>query len=264
MYIVLCFKKEQINSVMKLYSGIKEKQDIIEEKLINVSYNSHNFNEIPPVIGIIIADQYGNTIAVYEYDDKEKSNYGPITSYLSDEDKNLLEIDLISMYFSSFKIFAGQANIKNLSNLEIYGSNIKVQIHFLFEKFMIIAFLNSNTELIPKEKTEILKHFEERLIRFQYEFENFNETKARKILNSLEIKGKFWLKKFNNKYRERYREFYLKKSEIIERLVTEIEPIIQNELNEYLENIPEEIVKNLTKEIKNKIQDKLYYRSNAI
>lgn len=243
---------------------IKEKPDIIEEQLINISYDSHNFNEIPPVIGIIIADQYGNTIVVYEYDDKEKSNFGPITSYLSDEDKSLLEIDLISMYFSSFKIFAGQTNIKNLSNLEIYGSNIKIQIYFLFEKFMIIIFLNSNTELAPKEKKEILKHFEERLYRFKYEFENFNETKARKILNSLEIKGKIWLKKFNRRYREIYRKFYLKKGDIIEKLITEIDPIIQNELNEYLENIPEEIVENLTKEIKNKIQDKLYHGSNAI
>ncbi|MFX0059035.1 MAG: hypothetical protein ACFE85_07120 [Candidatus Hodarchaeota archaeon] len=249
---------------MKAYRDIKEKQDIIEEQLINISYDSYNFNEIPPVIGIIIADQYGNTITVYEYNDKEKSNYGPITSYLSNEDKNLLEIDLISMYFSSFKIFAGQTNIKNLSNLEIYGSNIKIQIYFLFEKFIIIIFLNSNTDLTPKKKKEILNHFEEILIKYEYEFENFNETKARKVINSLEIKGKIWLKKFNYRYREIYRKFYLESSGLIEKLIIEIDPIIQNELTEYLENIPEEIVKNVTIEIKNKIQDKLYHRSNII
>jgi hypothetical protein len=249
---------------MKLYTGIKEKQDIIEEQWINISYDSHNFNEIPPVIGIIIADQYGNTIAVYEYADKGKSNYSSIKSYLSDEDKNLLEIDLISMYFSSLKVFAGQTNIKNLSHLEIYGSNIKIQIYFLFEKFMIIIFLNSNTDLSPKEKREILKYFEERLKRYEYEFENFNQTRARKTIRLLEIKGKSWLKKFNNKYQEIYKKLKLEHSDIIEKLIIEIEPIIQNELNEYLRNIPEDIIQNLSKEIKNKVQDKLYHRSNVI
>ena len=56
---------------------------------------------------------------VFEYDNKNEGNYGPIKSYLSESDKNLLEIDLISMYFSSFKTFVGQINIQNLSNLEI-------------------------------------------------------------------------------------------------------------------------------------------------
>jgi hypothetical protein len=91
------------------------------------------------MIGIIISDQYGNTITVFEYDSKDENDFGPIKSYLSEGEKDLLEFDLISMYLSSFKIFAGQTNIQNTSHLEIYGSNIKVQIYFLFEKYMIIV-----------------------------------------------------------------------------------------------------------------------------
>ncbi len=62
---------------------------------------------------------------VFEYDRNTENSYGPIKSYLSEDDKNLLELDLISMFFSSLKTFAGQTNIQNLSNLEIHGSNIK-------------------------------------------------------------------------------------------------------------------------------------------
>ena len=123
----------------------------VEKKLIETVYRTHHFNVIPPIIGIIIADQYGNTITVFEYDSNENDYYGPIKSYLSEDQKNILEIDLVSMYLSSFRIFAGQANIKNLSHLEIYGSNIKAQIYFLLEKYMVIIFLNSNTDLNSKK-----------------------------------------------------------------------------------------------------------------
>ncbi|MHA1350726.1 MAG: hypothetical protein ACTSPZ_07840, partial [Promethearchaeota archaeon] len=109
----------------------------VEKKLTETAYRSHNFNVIPPVIGIIISDQYGNTITVFEYESNDDDAYGPIKSFLSEDHNNLLEIDLVSMYLSSFKIFAGQANIKNLSHLEIYGSNIKAQIYFLLEKYMV-------------------------------------------------------------------------------------------------------------------------------
>ena len=111
----------------------------IENKLIESAYLSNNFYNIPPIFGCLIADQNGNTLMVFEYDSKNVNNYGPIKSYLSEHDKNFLEIDLVSMYFSSFKAFAGQTNIQNLSNLEIHGSNIKVQIFFLFNKNLIIV-----------------------------------------------------------------------------------------------------------------------------
>ncbi|MFW9941906.1 MAG: hypothetical protein ACFFFT_12760, partial [Candidatus Thorarchaeota archaeon] len=128
------------------------------DEIANFSYN---FNKIPPIIGMIIADQFGNTIMVLEYDNLAEENYGSIKSYLSDNNKNLLEIDLISMYFSSFKTFAGQTNIQNLSNLEIHGSNIKVQLYFLFDKYMVIIFLNSKVDLTLKEKEQIIQYFEE-------------------------------------------------------------------------------------------------------
>ena len=133
---------------MKAWSDESEKETVVDKKLLKIAYCSRNFDDIPPIIGIITADQYGNTIVVFEHNYKDGGDRGPISSYLSEDDKNLNEIDLISMYFSSFKIFAGQNNIQNLSHLEIHGSNIKVQIYFLFEKYMIIVFLNSNIMMI--------------------------------------------------------------------------------------------------------------------
>lgn len=232
------------------------KYSLVKNQIVKSKYRSNNFNTIPPILGFIVADQYGNAIMVYEYDDKNGTNYRPIKSYLTEDDKNLLEIDLVSMYFSSFKTFAGQTNIQNLSHLEIYGSNIKAHIYFLYD-FIIITFLNSNTSLSATEKNEILNHFKSILSKNQYEFTHFNESIAKKRIVSLENKGKFWLKKINNKYLDAFKTYYLKRHDVLEIFVEQIDPIIQNEVNEYLEYLPDDIKSNLTKEIKNKIQDKL-------
>ncbi|MFX1314353.1 MAG: hypothetical protein ACFE9T_00685 [Promethearchaeota archaeon] len=231
---------------------------LIGKRITEIAYRTNNFNKIPPVIGIIISDQYGNTIMVIEYDSAEKNNYSPIKSYLLEDDKNLLEIDLVSMYFSSFRTFAEQTNIQNISHLEIHGSNIKVQIYFIYNKYMIIIFLNSNTELNAKEKTQIIRYFNDLLAKYEHEFTNFNLSNSRRIITILESRGNKWLKMFNRSYLRNYKEIYLKKHEIVEELMKKVGPIIQNELYEYLKYIPEDILNNLSKEIKNKIQDKLF------
>ncbi|MFX1502948.1 MAG: hypothetical protein ACFFDH_18455 [Promethearchaeota archaeon] len=241
---------------MKLYNDIQENEDNINTRLLKNAFFSNNFHKIPPIIGIITADQYGNTLMVFQYEDVDDPNYNPIKSYLSEDDKSLLDIDLISMYFSSFKTFAGQTNIQNLSNLEIHGSNIKIQIYFLFDKYMIIIFLNSNTELNLKDKAQIVQYFEELLIIHEFEFTYFNATDSRKTIRRLEKKGKIWLKKLNRNYRDAFKNSYLKKHEMIDFAIEKITPIIQKELIEYFSGIPEDIVNNLTKEIRNKIQDK--------
>ncbi|MFX1365816.1 MAG: hypothetical protein ACFFCE_00355 [Promethearchaeota archaeon] len=241
---------------MKLYNEIQENEDITNDRLLKNALFSHNFHKIPPIIGIITADQYGNTLMVFQYEEGDESNYNPIKSYLSEDDKSLLDIDLISMYFSSFKTFAGQTNIQNLSNLEIHGSNIKIQIYFLFDKYMIIIFLNSNTELNLKDKAQIVHYFEEQLINHEFEFKYFNATDSRNTIRKLEKKGKTWLKKLNVNYRDAFKNIYLKKHEMINFAMEKIAPIIQEELIEYFSGIPEDIVNNVTKEIRNKIQDK--------
>ncbi len=232
------------------------KFSLIKNQLLDSKFRASNFNIIPPIIGFIVADQYGNAIMIYEYESENGAIYEPIKTYLSETDKNLLEIDLISMYFSSFKVFAGQTNIQNLSHLEIYGSNIKAQIYFLLD-FIIITFLNSNTDLKAKQKSEILNHFKEILSDHNYEFSHFNESKAKKIIVSLENKGRIWLKKLNWRYIESFKKYYLKRHDIFELIIDQIDPILQHEVNEYLEYIPDDIKVNLIKEIKNKIQDKL-------
>ena len=233
-----------------------DKFSLIKNQLLQSKFRAHKFNDVPPIIGFIVADQYGNAIMVYEYEIENGTNYGPVKSYLSEDDKNLLEIDLISMYFSSFKVFAGQTNIQNLSHLEIYGSNIKAQIYFLFD-YIIITFLNSNTNLKAKEKKEIIDHFRKILCNYKYEFSHFNESIAKKSIINLENEGKVWLKRINNRYIDSFKKYYLKRHDLFELFIEQIDPVIQNEVNEYLEYIPDDIKENLKKEIMNKIQDKL-------
>ena len=242
---------------MKSYNSIQNYKSSVNGKLEKIANFSYNLNKIPPIIGIIIADQFGNTIMVLEYENKSEGNYGSIKSYLSDDNKNLLEIDLISMYFSSFKTFAGQTNIQNLSNLEIHGSNIKVQLYYLFEKYMVIIFLNSKVDLNLKEKEQILQYFKDILIKYEFEFQYFNDASSRKTLRMLENKGKIWLKKLNKTYIQTFQHNYLKKHEILELVIRKISPIIENVLNEYLERIPEEFINDISRELKNNIHDKI-------
>jgi len=237
---------------------VRVDNSFVEKKLTETAYRSHNFNVIPPVFGIIISDQYGNTITVFEYDSNDKDDYGPIKSYLSKDHNNLLEIDLVSMYLSSFKIFAFNIRTINLSHLEIYGSNIKAQIYFLLEKFMVIIFLNSNTDLNSKQRAQVIKYCEEKLIKYESEFENFNDTSSRELMSLLEQKGKRWLKKFNIRYIQTYKNIYLRKLETTEELMNQLSSIIQSEINEYLNYVPDDIINNFSKELRNKIQDKLF------
>jgi len=229
-----------------------------ETKLIRSAFRSKNFNEIPPIIGIIVANQHGNTLMVLEYNSKGAGNYKPIKTYITEDTKKFLEVDLISMYFSSFKIFATQTNIQNLSHLVIYGSNIKIQINFLLDKYMIILFLNSFTSLNSNDKEYIMSYFNQILIKYDYEFNNFNTSNSTAVLKNLEKKGKIWLETLNRNYILTYKNMYIRKHHIIEKFTKKLGPIIESNLIEYLEHIPEEILNNLTKELKNKIQDQLF------
>ncbi|MFW9828030.1 MAG: hypothetical protein ACFFEY_10580 [Candidatus Thorarchaeota archaeon] len=232
--------------------------NINENLLLKNSYISCHFDKIPPIIGFLIADQHGNTLMVIEYNFKNLKEYRPIKTYISENEKNLLEIDLISMYFSSLKIFAAQTNIQNLSNLELHGSNIKVQIFYLFQKYMIIAFLNSKTELNLYIKTQIITYFEDMITKNEFEFKHYNASKSRTIINVLENKGRFWLNRLNKNYLHRYKNNYLEQHQFINEITREIKSVITDILFEYLENIQEEIVDNISREINNKIQDILY------
>jgi len=242
---------------MNVINEVKMNEEILENKLIEVATLSYNFNKIPPIIGIIVANKFGNTLLVLEYKNELKHNYGPIKSYLSEDDKNFLDIDLISMYFSSFKAFAGETNIQNLSNLEIHGSNIKVQIYFLFDKYMIILLLNSKVDFNLKEKTQIIRFFEDKLERYEFEFTHFNAISSRKTIRMIRDKGTLWLKHLNKHCIQTFENAFLKKHEMIDIVMDKITPIIQRELGENLLGIPEDIISNLSKEISNKIQDKI-------
>ncbi|MFX1477368.1 MAG: hypothetical protein ACFFCI_04480 [Promethearchaeota archaeon] len=240
---------------MRTYNKFRNIRTLTNNNLDEIANFSYNFNKIPPIIGIIIADQFGNAILVIEYDNKPEENYGSIKSYLSENNRNLLEIDLISMYFSSFKTFAGQTNIQNLSNLEIHGSNIKVQLYFLFEKYMVIIFLNSKVDLNLTEKEQIIQYFENLLDKYEFEFQHFNATESRKALKTLGNKGKVWLKKLNKSYITSYQQNYLKKHGILDTVIRKISPTIEQVLNEYLERIPEDMINDISRDLKNKIHD---------
>ena len=122
---------------------------------------------------------------------------------------------------------------------------------------MIIVFLNSKVDLNVKEKTQIVRYFDDKLSKYEFEFTHFNASNSRKVIRILESRGKVWLKNLNKNYIQKYKNVFLKKHEIIELVMNTVAPIIQKELREYLEGIPEDILNNVSREIRNKIQDKI-------
>lgn len=233
-------------------------ENSVEKRLIHIYNRAKNFHIIPPIIGIILSDQYGNTIFVSEYESHGRENYSSIKQYLSEDDANLIEIELISMYFSSFKMFASQTNIKNLSHLEIHGSNIKVQIYFKFEDFIVILFLNSNTNLDSSDKSLIIKFFEEMFEHYGHSLKDYNSKHSKEIINKLAEEGTKFLKSYNKKYLKRHNKMYIDSYSQVEKITEKIIPIIHYEISDYFKNIEEDILFNLKREIQTKIQDIIF------
>jgi hypothetical protein len=227
----------------------------VEQNLAKVACISNHFNEIPPIIGFIVADQYGNTILRIEYNLDENREYGPISSYLTAEDKNLLSFDLITMYLSSFKSFACQTKIDNVSHLEIHGTSIKISIFFLTYDYILMIFLNSRTYIHKNFQSYILNYFEEKFQKYKYEFTNFNESKSKRLLALIAVRGANWLQKINHYYLHKYQNQYLSNHLVIEELIEEIDPIIKKALQNYLEHFPDDIICDLTKELSHKIHN---------
>ncbi|MFX1346675.1 MAG: hypothetical protein ACFFAI_16380, partial [Promethearchaeota archaeon] len=70
-------------------------------------------------------------------------------------------------------------------------------------------------------------------------------------------KGKIWLKKLNKTYIQAFQNKYLKKHEVLERVISRISPTITKILGEYLKGIPKEFIDDMAKELKNKIHDQI-------
>lgn len=221
---------------------------------IDIVYREKKFNKIPPIIGILFADLFGNAIMTFEYNN-HNGKYGPIKSYLLNEN-NSVEIDLVSMFFSSFSTFASSTNIKDLSHLEVHGSNYKIQIHFLFDKFMTIIFLNSNT-LLSLEHHEDLLHYLKNVVKNNdVMLANFNDKESKVMIREIKNKGNIWLKRFNKDYIEDFKNGYQMRFDNVEDFVEKLDPIIKKELRGYFPKIPKDTLNDLRREIKNKIQDK--------
>jgi hypothetical protein len=154
-------------------------------------------DRIPPVIGCLISDKNGKSIATFEicnnaikqflHKDKDNENGDPF------------ELDLIPMFTSALKLFSEALNVQDLPRIEINGSNIKLHIMFYFEKFTVTFFLNPNTDFERLEnpiEDYLTNLFEE----FKYDLCDVNKISSKEFINSLEKIGWHWLLELNNNY----------------------------------------------------------------
>jgi hypothetical protein len=234
-----------------------------EKIFFKLACKSKNFDVVPPIFGIIVGDCYGNILMFNEFDSENNNNYGSLEFYLLCKSREVLS--LVPSFFSAFIALSKELNLRNMTHLEINSSNIKIRTFFLFKKYTIIVFLNSNTIFFSNIKSQILDHFYELLQKYDYEFSNFNFPKSRAIIHNLELKGKSWLEKLNSNYMNEFREDYSRKHENIDMFIKDVhKKIIQKTLREYCEDNEfltyesEFMINNISREIKNKIEEKLY------
>ncbi len=218
-----------------------------------------NFNQIPPIIGIILSNKAGISILTYEYDGNSRNRFGPIEKYLNQDQDDLS--DFISMYLSSLIGFAENVKIENLRHVGIGGTNIKIKIFFQDKNYMIIVFLNANTDLSLRIQDYILDHFSEVFEKYDWVFENYNDKKSIQIRKNLESIGQTWLKTLNRSYINTYEKLYLAKEVKIEKFMASIKPIINHTVESYMQYVPDEIKTDICREIHEKVNNKLseYY-----
>ncbi len=248
----------EVKKVKKIDTGNENYDNFFitdKVKSRKILFSLYNFNKMPPIIGIILANNAGTSILNYQYDSANRNGYGEIDTYLNGSQDCLL--DFITMCFSSLNTFADNVNIENLRYVGIGGSNIKIKVFFKFETFMIIVFLNSNTDLSINIQDHILEHFREISRTCKEAIENYNNSESRRIRKDLETAGEKWIIKLNKLYIKAYEKLFFAKDERCENLMGHIKPIVNETLGYYLKHIPEEIKTDICREIYEKIDDKL-------
>jgi len=214
-----------------------------------------NFNLIPPIVGIILSNRAGISILTYEYNDKNNNRYGSIESYLDEDQDDLSEF--ISMYLSSLISFAENVKIENLRHVGIGGSNIKIKVFFEEKNYMIIVFLNANTDLSLRIQDHILDHFNQIFENYDYILENYNYKESIQIRKDLESTGQDWLKRLNRFYIKAYENIYIAKDVKLGKFMANIKPIVNETVEYYMKRVSEDIKADICREIHEKINNKL-------
>jgi hypothetical protein len=161
------------------------------------------------------------------------------------------------MYLSSLISFADNVKIENLRYVGIGGSNIKMKVFFQNKNYMIIVFLNANTDLSLRIQDHILEHFNAAFDKYDWVFENYNDKKAIQIRKNMESLGQRWLKKLNRFYIEAYEKLYIAKEVKVEKIMANIKPIINQTVESYMKYVPDEIKTDICREIHEKVNNKL-------
>ena len=247
---------------LSVVDNISDKSYDCDKLIIGSELNSRkaflslfNFNQIPPIVGIILSNKAGISILTYEYEKNNRNRYGPIEKYLNEDQDDLS--DFISMYLSSLVGFAENVKIENLRQVGIGGSNVKMNIFFQEKNYMIIVFLNANTDLSLRIQDHILDHFNKIFKKYDWVFENYNDRNSIQIRKDLETIGQDWLKKLNRSYINTYEKLFLAKDVKIEKLMAHIKPIINQTVESYMQYVPDEIKTDICREIHEKVNNKL-------
>lgn len=155
-------------------------------------------NIMPPIIGCFVADKNGKTLFKYEI------FKGALDSYLkkdieNEERKNSFDVELIPMFISALERFSQEINIKDLRELKLKGSNIKVQTVFTFDNYSIIFILNPIVNLSLIED-RIKNYFNYLFNVYALDFKNFKKMSTINFISHLQLLGRIWLKEMNNVY----------------------------------------------------------------
>jgi len=150
-----------------------------------------------PFIGAFVADKNGKLLFKIE-NEKDAIKQILMDNFQQEEGIPPLELDLIPMFISALEKFSKELNIRDLVNLELGGTNLKLNV-FSYEDFTVTFFMYPDVNIKAVEYEirgffdEIFEEYREQL---NYSIQSGYLDNLEPIINKCNI----WLKELNKKY----------------------------------------------------------------
>ncbi len=198
--------------------------------------------QIPSIIGTIIADKDGRSLLKFELFDNALKSF--ISHNIPNDDTVIpFDIELIPMFISAMEKFSLELNIQNLTGFGLKGSNLKMHV-FGYEGYTVTIFMNPNINLkaIENKINNFFKNlFEENRDKFEV---GINTGKINDLFPLMET-GRNWLIELNKSYQK-----MIINSEIMDK---ENAKVLYNKIDELYNEINQEFSITLEKVKKLKI-----------